>query len=352
MVIKDFLANKYSPIVEVVDYHEKLFDISHDIHIGDYLNIRDIVFNFYKTFFLLDESFENPLDKKLYNDIVSIFKYYDKLDFDKMLDDSYSQYSQTTPIKEDEYKKEFLKFEKELRLKLIMVTNKKLFIFDTLMWYRANHSEKLVYFLISQKLKNTVTTKEVVEEYSHLHSSQIKFDFLPIEENIKTEYALYEKHKLERMLDNCEIKKDQSFENLKKLISNKQHISFLKDIEDKYIEYLVTNVEFKKYDIHNLIIKEGDVDERIYFLFSGECRVSVGTNNVGKIGEKQIFGEFAALDKSPRSATIRANKTSVVMSFDIDYSLFDRIPCVFSYLYRNITNELINKIKLSNNKNF
>ncbi|MEA3353001.1 MAG: cyclic nucleotide-binding domain-containing protein [Campylobacterota bacterium] len=354
MTVDEFLVNEYSSIIDLLDYHQNLFEISDDVFVGDYLNIRGIIFDFYKTFCLLDSGFENKLDLKLYNDIVSVFNYSNSIDFDKICDDSYTLYTQTEHqnLRLEEYKKEFLEYKKNIKFKFIKILNIKLFIFDHLMWYRANHSDKLAYFLISQKLKNNLTTINIIEEYSHLHASQIQFEFEPVDEILKTKYELYEKHKLERILSTCEIKQGQSYQNLKKLIDNKQHISILKDIEDKYIEYLVSNIEFQKYQMHDLIIKEGDMDEKIYFLFAGECRVTVGSSMVGKIKEKQIFGEFAALDKSARSATIRANKESIVMSFDVEYKLFDRIPCVFSYLYRNITNELIKKIKLSNDKKF
>lgn len=158
-MIKEFLKEKYKNILETINYHENIFDISQDIHIGDYLNVRTIVFNFYKTFSLLDENFENPLSSKLYNDIVNVFLYYDNLNFDEMLKDSYNQYKKTNNIDENSFKNDFSQFEKEIKLKLIAITNQKLFIFDTLMWYKANHSEKLIYFLVNEKLKNTKNTK-------------------------------------------------------------------------------------------------------------------------------------------------------------------------------------------------
>jgi CRP-like cAMP-binding protein len=91
-------------------------------------------------------------------------------------------------------------------------------------------------------------------------------------------------------------------------------------------------VEFKK---GTKIIKEGDIGTSMYVIVDGEVDVIVGDEKITTLKEKEVFGELAALDPEPRSATIIARKD--ILSFKIESSvLYDLIS-----IYPNVAKAII-----------
>lgn len=54
------------------------------------------------------------------------------------------------------------------------------------------------------------------------------------------------------------------------------------------------------------IIREGDTSGRLYIIESGHAEVVVRDHVVNRLGPGQHFGEYAVLDRAPRSATVVA----------------------------------------------
>ena len=59
------------------------------------------------------------------------------------------------------------------------------------------------------------------------------------------------------------------------------------------------------------IIEQGEWGTSMYVIVSGKVRVLVHERQVAEIGPGQVFGELAALDPEPRSATIVAGAEPV-----------------------------------------
>lgn len=73
----------------------------------------------------------------------------------------------------------------------------------------------------------------------------------------------------------------------------------------------------RQYDIDEIIIQEGETDQLVYFLISGNCQVMVDgidVGNVAKLGD--VFGEMGMIDQKPRSATIVALATTLCLVLD------------------------------------
>lgn len=79
-------------------------------------------------------------------------------------------------------------------------------------------------------------------------------------------------------------------------------------------------------------------------MIEGECRVSLKQRALGTIQSKTVFGEFSFITKQPRSATVKTNKNSIIISFHFDLESFEKNPCLFSQLYKNIAEALVKKI--------
>jgi len=84
------------------------------------------------------------------------------------------------------------------------------------------------------------------------------------------------------------------------------------DVEE--IETLIRNCEVEYFDEGQEIIKEGTLNDRVYFILSGSITVFADGENILQLNrEGDIFGEMSVISKNPTSATILA---------DSDISLF------------------------------
>ena len=69
---------------------------------------------------------------------------------------------------------------------------------------------------------------------------------------------------------------------------------------------------------------------------------------IGKLGPRQIFGEFSKITNRNRFATVITKTQTTLLSFNLKLELFDEAPFSFSTLYKNILTELVKKIDISN----
>lgn len=88
-------------------------------------------------------------------------------------------------------------------------------------------------------------------------------------------------------------------------------------LPDRLIREAMTAASIRRYDVGEIIIQEEEFDNQVFFLIFGELEITVKDTVVGtlkRLGD--IFGEMGVIDGSPRSATITAKKTSLVVSLD------------------------------------
>lgn len=138
-----------------------------------------------------------------------------------------------------------------------------------------------------------------------------------------------------------------------KLLEIKDKIYLFNGVDKEAVIRMTKNVNFRMCKRGDVIMKEGDYGEDIYFLLSGLAVVVVAKNKiVAKIQGGNMFGEMAFLTKKPRSATILAHKDGTfVISFQIDEAKCNEIfSYPFAFLYKNIALDLTNKLEVSNKK--
>jgi CRP/FNR family cyclic AMP-dependent transcriptional regulator len=59
----------------------------------------------------------------------------------------------------------------------------------------------------------------------------------------------------------------------------------------------------KEYKAGEVIFKEGDAGAEFFVIQSGKVEIRLGNRTLGSLGDRDIFGEMALIDTSPRSAT-------------------------------------------------
>ncbi len=64
------------------------------------------------------------------------------------------------------------------------------------------------------------------------------------------------------------------------------------------------------------IIEKGELGTAMYILATGSARAHDGDVVFTTMGEREVFGELAALDPEPRSASVTANEDSLLLSLD------------------------------------
>ncbi|MBT8371988.1 MAG: cyclic nucleotide-binding domain-containing protein [Deltaproteobacteria bacterium] len=105
----------------------------------------------------------------------------------------------------------------------------------------------------------------------------------------------------------------ENIENIQKLMN----ISALSNFETKSLGKLLRLSKIRQYEDGEQIIQEGDFDPWLYFLLSGQIKISkqgVSISNIDKKGE--IFGEMRVIDDERRSASVHAVGTTVCLAVD------------------------------------
>jgi CRP-like cAMP-binding protein len=105
----------------------------------------------------------------------------------------------------------------------------------------------------------------------------------------------------------------ENIENIQRLMS----ISALKHFETRNLGKLLRLSKIRQYEPDEAIIEEGGRDTWLYFLLSGEVRISKEGEEISTIGRRgDIFGEMRIIDDRSRSATVTAIDKVVALAVD------------------------------------
>jgi CRP-like cAMP-binding protein len=152
-------------------------------------------------------------------------------------------------------------------------------------------------------------------------------------------------------LKNAAAEDDKNFSHaMLKLIEVKDNFQMFNELSELNIKKSIKEISFKKFKKGEIVIKENEVSEEIYYILSGNCNVVVGRKIVGKLERNQVFGEIASLMKSPRTATVRATEDTLAISFKLAFDEIKIYPEAFAFLFKNLTMELVKKLDNSNKK--
>ncbi len=91
----------------------------------------------------------------------------------------------------------------------------------------------------------------------------------------------------------------------------------LKDFETRNLSKLLRLSKIREYESGEVIIREGDNDPWLFFLLSGQVRVTKRGVEIGQLYEVgEIFGEMRIVDSMARSASVTADGPTMCLCVD------------------------------------
>lgn len=102
------------------------------------------------------------------------------------------------------------------------------------------------------------------------------------------------------------------------------HISLFEGLSPEMIDFLSSHAVVRSYGKNTIVIQEGDVSDSLYVILKGRVKVFLSDEegkqvDLNTLGPGEYFGELAALDHSPRCAsimTLESGKFAVISKED------------------------------------
>jgi CRP-like cAMP-binding protein len=142
-----------------------------------------------------------------------------------------------------------------------------------------------------------------------------------------------------------------------------QQSELFSGLAPEQVEQIATLGQEVVYNTDDVIIREGDPSDEIYIICSGmvEVEVSRGTipdvpgppqvTSIVRLGQGQVFGEMALVDRGVRSATVRCVEDGTalyVIPRQAFWALCDRDRDIGYVVMRNIAADLSFKLRHRN----
>lgn len=108
-------------------------------------------------------------------------------------------------------------------------------------------------------------------------------------------------------------------------------VSIFSETPDEVLAEVASLLEEVEVEAGQPVFEKGDMGTAMYVVVEGHVRVHDGDRTLRELGSREIFGEMAALDPEPRSASVSATRPTHLFRLDQDalYELMaDRIEVV------------------------
>lgn len=126
----------------------------------------------------------------------------------------------------------------------------------------------------------------------------------------------------------------------------------LADFRDEDLALLAGVLRERQFVAGDLVVNEGEIGSDLFLLLAGEVAVlRTGARSeqkqVAVIGAGEIFGEMSFLDRKPRTASVRAVKTSrvLVLTRDRFESLYQENLGVYARFLRLIADTITARLR-------
>jgi len=95
-------------------------------------------------------------------------------------------------------------------------------------------------------------------------------------------------------------------------------VSFFSELPGDLLAEISFLFEEKEILAGQSILKKGEYGTTMYIIVSGAVRVHDGDREIAVLGERDIFGELAALDPEFRSASVTATEDALLLAIEHD----------------------------------
>ena len=118
------------------------------------------------------------------------------------------------------------------------------------------------------------------------------------------------------------------------------------------IESVIPHLRQHEYNEGEVIIKEGDLNDKIYFLLEGQVSVLKGDTLLTKFGIGDNFGEVEVLDVMPAVASIKALSKITAMSVSNKElrEIYKMDINIFSLIIMNLARDLSRRLRRMDEK--
>lgn len=108
-------------------------------------------------------------------------------------------------------------------------------------------------------------------------------------------------------------------------------------------EEVKQEAKFKSFQAEEVIIEQDTTGKEVYIMLEGHAEVFVKGTRVGEVLQDEIFGAFAAITNTPRTATVKATmpSTVLVMTMDNFRDLLETRPNAVIKLVHNMARIII-----------
>ncbi len=105
-------------------------------------------------------------------------------------------------------------------------------------------------------------------------------------------------------------------------------IKIFSEISENDLLSLSSHLKEVEFETGHEVIKQGDMGTSMYIIAKGSVDVMINDNFITSLGEKEVFGELAALDPEPRSATVCTKEKTLLFKIEntVVYDLILEYP--------------------------
>jgi len=121
-------------------------------------------------------------------------------------------------------------------------------------------------------------------------------------------------------------------------------LSGLTEQEIRSLAGIMTMVSFGQGEY---VFREGEIGSSLFLIEDGACCLDVMGRTVKLLYKGDLFGEIAALDRQPRTATVRATQPSRLLSLTVDDLEQGEVisPATYLKLYKALARQLISYMR-------
>jgi len=84
-------------------------------------------------------------------------------------------------------------------------------------------------------------------------------------------------------------------------------VQLFSELDDRFLESLASEFMARTYAAGDTLAEEGESGRTLIVIESGNVTVTVHGEEVGRLGAGDAFGEMSLIDRSARSATVKAD---------------------------------------------